>query len=629
MVITITSIFIVNSILLLTLLSFGEIIQRLLKVNTSSLLERIVLSLSIGTSVIPLLSLVLTLFKAFVTPVVTLITCILIVSSLLSLRRISLNKISFLRNNCSLLLPSIILVSWILRFIPTIGMCVHPGDDPKMHALLAKLIVDNCGYPHSWGRYSLSGLEDVPITYQMGFHSLIAFTHLLSLERIPITHVTFLVSQFYNWVLTFSFYPFICSFFGSRKAAVISIVLSSVFPYPLITVGYGGNARLPALLILLVSMPLVKNARFNARHVMLLTLLVMGLSTIHIGVLILFFLLSLPIVLNYLIKGKFEHLVWILLPFLLITLTKREVIECFLYSKASFTEKFSIEWWVYDFSHIVKTFNETLKLLFISPIHSFYFTIILIDGCFFIALLKSGRRRESLYLIYWITLLVLLLLNNPIGPYFFCFPGWFIFIPGVLVEWLFIVHLVAISLILSEVLQKGRVLRLLGISFLAFLTLFCLANDIWYISWVRENGDPITMADLKAFEWIKTNLPKESTFLVTDCDAGQYIPIFCERRAIPIFLNFQGELILNETAWNDVFIISGFHEGKVYKLLQTAPDSTETLQLLKKYDIEYIYVGSKRIYARRFEWDLVEGSPKFKKIYEDDGVRIYEVIHGS
>lgn len=620
--ITITSVLAVNGVLLLMLLSFGETARYLLKVKVNSLVEQIVLSLSIGTAIIPLLSLVLTFFKMLVMPVVNLVTCVLAAFSLYSFKRCFNHSLSI----HAFLLLFITSASWMFRFIPTIGMHTHPGDDPKMHTLLAKLIVDEQGYPSSWGKYAPAGLQDTPITYQTGFHSIIAFTHLLTFRIVPITQVVFLTSQFYSWILTPAFYLFTSSFFGNKKAGIISALLSSIFPYPLIAIGYGGNARLPALFMLLASMPLVKKVRFDSSYKQLLALLVMGISMIHVGVLVFFLLLTLPITLNCIIrKRKPTCLTWIAPSFLLIALTKHEVIQSFFHFKASFSEEFSVKWWIYDLSNIMTTFSDTLSLRLISPIHFFNLVIIMVNAAIFITLFLLKRAGNyTFYLGYWI-LLVLLLFNNPAGPYFIRFPGWYIFTPGILIEWILIVNLIAISLIFSEMSPRRRALRFFGRLFFIASSVLLVISDLWYISWVRENGDPITTADLKAFEWIKTNISEESTFLVTDCDAGQYIPVFCERRAIPTFINFQGELMLNEALWDEMYLISGFHEGKIHKLIQTNPDASETFQLLKKYGVKYIYIGSNRIYGRTFNWSLVERSPKFKKIYEDDGVKIYEI----
>jgi len=243
----------------------------------------------------------------------------------------------------------------------------------------------------------------------------------------------------------------------------------------------------------------------------------------------------------------------------------------------------------------------------------------------------SKPKAEKLNIIiidYWFLLLLLLVLNNPIGPYFVRFPGWYVFIPGKILGYCVYATSILIGFACIEIYEKIKMCKMCKIIALILLILsliITLNNDLYLINWARNSGEPITTADLKAFEWINQNTPQNSTFLVADSDAGQWIPIFTSRRVVPMFLNFQGEILVNETSWKEVYLISGFHHGDIFSLIQTDPDSQPALRLIKKYGINYVYLGAKKIYGRNLDLNVLEVAKNYVKIYEEEGVKIYQV----
>jgi len=98
----------------------------------------------------------------------------------------------------------------------------------------------------------------------------------------------------------------------------------------------------------------------------------------------------------------------------------------------------------------------------------------------------------------------------------------------------------------------------------------------------------ITEYDIKAFEWIKENTDQDAIFFVNPEGGGAYIYIFTGRITFP--LNAMRLWYENESVKNDFTLI--------YSMLIRGSLNESLVELLKKYNIQYIYVGAKVQYNK-------------------------------
>ena len=637
------AIFMVVVTFFISLLSVGGVFLRILRLKYSNIIFRATVNIALGTSLIPIITLVLTPFKLLNSLTVTAITLLMFIVTLLEglgLLKREFFKIKQSLNATFFLLIIITSISAVLRFVPVLGMYVHPGDDAKMHTLLAKLIVENKGYPSTWGKYAPPGAENSPIMYQMGFHSIVAFIYFLTQEIIPISQITLIISQIYNWILILPFYLLAKNISSNNKLALISALLLSIAPHPLGMFSYGGNAELPSLFISLTLLSYIltmeKVRAVDLKSIALISILLTGTAFMHLTVFLLTIALIIFLILTF--RTRIMYLK-ALVTSLLITVTILAISKCnvFIYSsvgdileKNAFADYFSTLWWRYEFNYFADSFKKLPSFIISYPKEPIFFNYFLIMVCVVIAVLTSivyskKYERKYAFLLYWICILLILIMNNPSGPYFFKFPGWYIFIPGKLIGYLIFPILISISLGIVRLFENKR-LRYVVLILMILFTIFVIPMDLEYMNWARIMGEPITTADIEAFDWILKNTREDSTFLVTDCDAGQWIPIFTNRRVIPMFVNFQGEFFVNKTYWDEVVIISGFHIGMLFEKIQLTPDAQDTLLLLKKYGIDYIYIGAKSIYGRKCNIsDHLKISKNYEKVYDKNGVEIFFV----
>ena len=614
--------------------------------------ERIIIDLALGTALMPILVLLLSPLK--IVDTITLLVVLLIALFIMLYDvRVSRFRFKIIFNNAFAKLKGLkasqaifvcaLCFSWLLRLLPTIGMYVHPGDDAKMHSILVKRVIEEHSYPSSWGIYAPIGLEAYPITYLMGFHGICSTVYFLLFKSIPVEQIVLLVSQNYNWLLSLSLYSLTKKLFTDDVAVVAAVVLS-ILPFPLGMVTYGGNAELPALFLMFILLSLTLEEDIgNLSKTIVISLMFSGMLLTHITVSLIFMLFLLPHFICCFIKIKKSclkrYVISLFTALSLIVIHKHNLfIQGCIPINRPFLEYFSISWWEYD----LKNIGNGMRLLFQTPFSGFSESILLFYlsiilglslglGSIFFAIFRSKSKAEKLNIIlidYWFLLLLLLVLNNPIGPYFVRFPGWYVFIPGKILGYCAYVASILIGFACIKIYEKikmRKVRKIIALTSSILFLIVTLNSDLYLINWARNSGEPITTADLKAFEWINQNVPQNSTFLVTDADAGQWIPVFTGRRVVPMFLNFQGEVLVNETSWKEVYLISGFHRGDIFSLMQTDPDSQPALRLIKKYGINYVYLGAKKVYGRNLDLDALEVAKNYVKIYEEEGVRIYQV----
>jgi uncharacterized membrane protein len=174
-------------------------------------------------------------------------------------------------------------------------------------------------------------------------------------------------------------------------------------------------------------------------------------------------------------------------------------------------------------------------------------------------------------------------------------------------------------------LQAGRMRK--GIAILLVLAFPSLITDNIVASDISNPSTYVRVSDMETAEWIKENLPKEAVQAEPNypgAENGKYpkyaysfIPIFSERRT------GIGEWKVSSVEHSKPHEVrERFH---LIKRLFSAVDIHECILIIKKYGIEYIYVGKleKTLYPEGVKKFYQNGN-LFKKIYSSKNVDIID-----
>jgi hypothetical protein len=155
------------------------------------------------------------------------------------------------------------------------------------------------------------------------------------------------------------------------------------------------------------------------------------------------------------------------------------------------------------------------------------------------------------------------------------------------------------------------------IVFLAGITLPSMNS--YYNSYAASRRDSVvTPNDLDAFEWVMENTPRNATFVAYAGDAGAYVYIYTGRIVLsPTVMRLS---VVGEEASQDLAEIG-------YMLLQ-GNMSQQLFQLLKKYDVSYIYVGGKSQYGLpQFLALCVINSPQLQTVFHQGETYVFKIIY--
>jgi uncharacterized membrane protein len=85
--------------------------------------------------------------------------------------------------------------------------------------------------------------------------------------------------------------------------------------------------------------------------------------------------------------------------------------------------------------------------------------------------------------------------------------------------------------------------------------------------------------------------------------------------------------VTHEVMWRGSWDEASRREKDVNQIY-ASPDSDEALSLLKKYNVEYVYVGKveKENYPAESLQKFASDPERYQPIYEKDGVIIYQVM---
>ncbi len=153
-------------------------------------------------------------------------------------------------------------------------------------------------------------------------------------------------------------------------------------------------------------------------------------------------------------------------------------------------------------------------------------------------------------------------------------------------------------------------------------------------SWLNE-FNVLTDDDINLQLWMKQNLNDSSIILVSWGDAGQYVPIIADKKAVFEFVNVLDSCPLTREYAQQY--------RKLLQLLDVSPDNPVTLKLLQFFNITYIYVGAKE--STRFgdtspskvnfpeytvlNASLLNSAGHYKLTYRVGRAQLFEVVYNA
>jgi len=519
----------------------------------------------------------------------------------------------------------VIFLALVLRLCLTVGLYVSPGDDAKMHAVYASMVVENHGYPSVWERYVPKLYLGHPVCYMMGFHSICAFSHFVT--AMPVERCVLLVTNIYNGLIALSIFCMAKIVFKNKYAGLFAaIVVGFISQQPLIFFGWGGNAELAANYLLFTSLGLYyemlsKNRNFIV-YLIIGSLLMAGMFYIHY----LSVCYALCCIAPYFLYKIFAQrrlrtllstLTFFGLPLIISSpMLVTPVVVNGTTEKIRVLEELAYWWW-----------RNKQALGWAAPQFGLALTLFSFFGMLLLLLQIKKRTSEGIYLLGWLLLLFAVYENGPYGLYFVSLPMWYNLLP----DRFFLTMYAPLSCLtgfglnglfktewrLKEGLTRplqSNALRMAGAT-LVLLVLSMQAGDNIAYAYQLRGLSAVTKEDYEAFVWIKENIPANATFYVTDADAGQWIPSIAQRAVYPPFTH-QSEKFYTE----EFLFEKGFSAGLMYE----DPDNSSLISLLSKYGVDYVYIGQKGIFDRaRFDPLLLSSSVHYRLIYHPNETEVY------
>jgi hypothetical protein len=145
---------------------------------------------------------------------------------------------------------------------------------------------------------------------------------------------------------------------------------------------------------------------------------------------------------------------------------------------------------------------------------------------------------------------------------------------------------------------------------------FSSMSNYYNVYYQGRNESVVTPDDLDAFHWIEANTPRNATFFVNLGDAGGYIYVYTGRIVLP------PEALRAWPKTNETW--QGFNETEI--MLQQGNTSLLLIQLLKGYNISYVYVGGEVQYqGPQFNVTALIQSPYFEVTFHQGGAWILKI----
>ena len=233
-------------------------------------------------------------------------------------------------------------------------------------------------------------------------------------------------------------------------------------------------------------------------------------------------------------------------------------------------------------------------------------------------------RKQIMILTFWgLAILVIPLLSTFQIEY----PGWYAISPNRVFFYIFAPLCILCGKFLADVegiLSRGKFL-----SFIVFV-IFCsvgMHHFNLFNSFLKDPVSEVQMNPDDAFVmgWIAENTPEDTVILNTGptVDCSSWVPVLCRRKVVfPSFSGHRGD--------NCIEKVGAHRKREDLKIVEYTPDSDRALQILKKYNIRYIYIPAweKRPYLRLSPEKLLE-SPLYKPVVKKGNAFLFKVDYSQ
>jgi hypothetical protein len=613
-------------------------------------LIRINIKIVLGISLILAFTSLASLFNAFNQLYVFLVTIIISVGYFIIVFK---NRESYRfrwNQNITRILPIVVVVVFgsVLRLL-TMGLngIIFPGNDVKFHSMLVELISLNNGF-----RETFEPFVHQIAAYPPGFHMIVVFFSAM-IGQLSTKVLTVFVCFVYSLV-GLGFYSLAYALSKSKVASFVS-ALSVLFlngEISLISL-WGGVTFLLALYFTSTFLALIyfDAVNFGAFFHCIAGIAFTEAFVTNTGLALMGFVFLAPFIFKKILSKPFNmqvikaHLASAISPFLtssiffsflLLPLILPSITSTLgLVPTDLMTPKIQTDAYTYG-ADWFSLGNFVPRVSINDGI--FMAIVLLLSVPLFVILLFIYFRNKNLILktalfsystvFSWIFILIIFGVNNPQGVFFLEFPLWDLFVPARIFTFLLLPLCILAGLLFQFVSDSVKHIRatkdskahIKRLKYIAIATFLVVSISVTCID-VRTNQlteslgksrVPISITDLECFEWIKKNTTMVDRFLVETSDAGQYISSFCDRPVVFPFTMMQYDPKYEN----------------LKELIYLNPDNNETLNLLREFKVDYVFIGSKATLPpfTTFNADLLLASSHYYLAFKSGESYIFRVI---
>jgi hypothetical protein len=506
------------------------------------------------------------------------------------------------------------------RFYQSRDLVFPAWVDSVHHTLIVRLFLENGGVPKTFEPYM-----PVPFYYHYAFHAVTAAFAFLS--RAEPAQAVLWLGQVFNALVSVSIYRLVRAVWGDRRRAVLAALLAGfVTQMPAYYLTWGRYTLLTGMVVLPVAMANaldLVNRNISLSRLVTLTVLTGGLLLTHYFAAALLAIFLVILAFQALLGDIRTRTAW------------RDSMTIRLLASAGTGVALALPWLFHTWSHSHRAIGLQIVPIGIQAVDQAYFPdylnylwrllgplrnqILLAPALVGLAL--AAARPRSRGLAVWI--IAVCLLSQPWGVYLAPFR------PDHAVIVLFLPMAVLIADLIFSLMDWKKTTRI-GMVKSGMLFGLCVALLGWGAWGTRTIVNPGTIlageADRRAIAWIDQNTPQDAKFFINvnhwqfgiyrGSDGGWWITTLTGRETLlPVALYPMGEPA---------------YVQQVRQLAERAGQvkgcTPEFWGIIREEGFDYLYltVGKGSLQPKS-----LAGCPGLVRVYEQDGIYIYQVINGA